>query len=128
MHIKTILDTHVPPHLRSNIAKPVLDVFDRLKQQWQEHSKVINGGLEFGSPTAGPVNIKGTWKTATTPGTPGTDFTITHNLGHSVVNHNPTTKSAACDVYLSPTANADPEHTVILRATAAGVDLTFFLY
>jgi hypothetical protein len=130
--IKTLLDTHIaPPHdpIHSNpIAKPIIGVFRKLKQQWQEHAKVINGNLEFGSPTAGPVNINGVWATVTTPVTPNTDFVITHNLGRVPVNHAPTTKTAPVDVYVSPTPNASPNTTIILRATTGSVPLTFFMY
>jgi hypothetical protein len=125
-YIKPILDTHVAPH--NNIAKPVLGVFQRLTQQWQELAQTLNGTIEFGSPTSGPVNVKGSWKTATTPAVINTDFTVVHNLGHPVVNHTPSTKNAACDVYISPTANPKPNTQIILRATVGNVALTFFMY
>jgi hypothetical protein len=128
--VKTILDTHIPvePGGAQRAPKYILDVFRKLRQQWQEHAQVINGNLEFGNPTSGPVNINGVWQTAVTPSTPNTDFVITHNLGRVPANYNPTMKSAACDVYESPTANPNPETQIILRATAASVNLTFFMY
>jgi len=124
--VKSILNTHIPDH--NNIAKPVLGVFQRLTQQWQELAQVINGTVEFGNPTSGSVNIQGRWATVTTPVSADTDFVVTHNLGRPAVNHSPTTKSAACDVYLSPTVNPSPNTQIILRATVGGVALTFFIH
>jgi hypothetical protein len=100
----------------------------RLRQLWEQLAKIINGNIEFGSPLGGSINIDGVWNSATTPGVANTDFTVIHNLGRTVVNFAPATKSAACDVYLSPTANGSPSTQIILRATTTGVALTFFFY
>lgn len=55
----------------------------------------------------------------TTPATPDTDFVIEHQLGRVVESWLVVHKSAACDLYLSPTAQTDSR--LILRATVASV-------
>lgn len=99
-----------------------------LQRIYQLVAKAINGNIEFGSPTAGPLNINGVWATPTTPGTPNTDFTITHNLGRQAVAYLICAKNAACDVYVSPSANPNPTTQLILRATVANVALTLFIF
>jgi hypothetical protein len=125
--IKPLLDTSVGVGITNKmIPQPVQRVFMKLKQQWIEHAKTINGNIEFGSPVGGPININGKWVTSTTPVTPNTDFVVTHNLGRIPVDHTPRTKNAAVDIYLSPTPNATPTTTIILRATVGSVNVTFF--
>lgn len=99
-----------------------------LQRIYQLVAKAINGNIEFGSPTAGPLNINGVWTTLTTPGAPNTDFTVVHNLGRTAVAYLVTTKNAAVDVYTSPSANASPTTQIILRATVGTVAITMFLF
>lgn len=108
--------------------KPPEKWWQSLQQVYQLVVKAINGNIEFGSPTAGPVNINGVWATVVTPVAVNTDFTVTHNLGRATVAYLLCTKNAACDVYTSPTANGSPNTQIILRATAAAVTLTIFLF
>ena len=98
----------------------------RLRRLWEQMARIVNGLLSFGD-GINTDNIAGVWKTVITPGAPNTDFTITHNLQHTAVGYIVMSKTAACDVYTSPTVNADPTHTIILRATAAGVTVVMFL-
>lgn len=59
-----------------------------LKKRFEDTSRAINGGLEFGGPQqAGPKgnglkNIQGFWVDVTTPGVADTEFTVDHNLGY----------------------------------------------
>jgi len=99
----------------------------RFRRVYDLVQRAVNGNVEFGNPTSGSSNIRGNWVTVTTPGAPNTDFTVTHNLGRAAVGYIVMTKSAACDVYTSPTANPNPTTQLILRATAAGVNLTVFV-
>jgi flavoprotein len=99
-----------------------------LQRIYQLVAKAINGNIEFGSPTAGPLNINGVWASLTTPGVANTDFTVTHNLGRTAVAYLVTTANAAVDVYTSPTANGSPTTQIILRASAATVAITMFLF
>lgn len=115
--------------------QPTFNIFDSktdktwkiMKRLYELLAQAFNGNVEFGNPTSGPANIRGVWASIVTPGAPNTDFTITHNLGRPCVGYIVMTKNAACDVYTSPTANAAPNTTIILRATAATVALTIFL-
>lgn len=98
-----------------------------LQKIYQQVATAINGNIEFGSPTAGPLNINGVWAQPVTPGAANTDFTVVHNLNRAAVGYIVCTKTAACDVYTSPSANASPTTQIILRATATGVTLTLFI-
>jgi hypothetical protein len=100
----------------------------RLRRAYELVAKAINGNIEFGSPTGGPVNVNGVWASVTTPAGANTDFTITHNLGRVAVAYLVTTKDRAVDVYTSPTANAAPTTTIILRASVASAVITMFLF
>lgn len=99
----------------------------RLRQWIERTARIVNGNIEFGNPTSGPANIRGAWVTVTTPGVANTDFTITHNLGRAAVGYLIVAKTAACDVYTSPTVNNNPTTNLILRASATGVNLTIFV-
>lgn len=117
---------NIPPQLSENANKPLTKLWRVLQQYWQRLAITVNGNIEFGNPTSGPANIRGNWVSVVTPGAANTDFTVTHNLGRAVVGYIVMTKSAACDVYTSPTANANPTTQFILRATATTVTLTIF--
>lgn len=99
----------------------------RLRQWIERTARIVNGNIDFGNPTSGPENIAGAWITVTTPGVANTDFTITHNLGRAAAGYLIMTKSAACDIYTSPTTNGSPTTQLILRANATGVSLTIFV-
>jgi hypothetical protein len=120
-----------PERFKDPVANPARSVppwWQSLQQTHQLVAKAINGNIQFGNPTSGPVNILGVWKTVTTPGVANTDFTVTHNLGNTVSGVMVGTKNAACDVYISPSANSSPTTQVILRATGVGTVLTLFLF
>jgi|SRR5579859_241622 len=98
----------------------------RLRRVWEQMARIVNGLLSFGDGTNSD-NVSGVWSNVATPGAANTDFTITHNLQRAAVGYLVMAKDAACDVYTSPTVNADPLHTIILRATATGVNLRLFI-
>ena len=98
----------------------------RLRRVWEQMARVVNGHVSFGDGTNSD-NVDGVWAVVTTPGAANTDFTITHNLQRVAVGYLVMKKDATCDVYTSPTVNADPTHTIILRATATGVNLELFI-
>ena len=100
--------------------------WNRFRTVYNQISKAVNGQLEFGSPTAGPMNMAGQWVRITTPAV-GTDITVTQTLGHEVSGVLVMAKSAPCDVFISGTANPSPATQVILQASAAGVNVTLFL-
>jgi hypothetical protein len=53
-----------------------------LKNTYEDIGKVVNGGLEFGSPTNKTAqNLNGVWFTGVTPVAPNTEFTVPLNLG-----------------------------------------------
>lgn len=111
-----------------NIVASLRNVmWDRLKQLYEQLARVINGGVEFGSPTGGPVNVSGVWDSRTTPPVPNTDFIVTHNLGRVCVGYVIMTKDQGCDIYTSPTLNLTPLTQIILRCDTAGVNITLFL-
>jgi len=126
--VKTILDTHVPLADRSSIPRAVLDMFRKVRQQWQEHAQVINGRIEFGNPTSGPVNISGVWQKVTTPATANTDFTVVHNLGRVAAGvTRMQSVGAACDVYVSSSDPGTSTTQVVLRASASSVPVVLFI-
>jgi hypothetical protein len=112
----------------AGLGQPVDKLAKRVRQTYEQLAKAFNGNVEFGNPTSGPVNILGVWASPVTPGVANTDFVVVHNLGKPCVGYDVKTKSAACDVYTSPTANASPNTQIILRASAAGIALTLFLH
>jgi hypothetical protein len=105
---------------------------DPLWKRWrliyEQVSRTINGNVEFGNPTSGPVNILGVWKGVTTPSIANTDFTVTHNLGRTCVGVDVKTKNGACDVWVSPSVNPNPNTQIILRASVASITLSLFLH
>lgn len=109
-------------------VKQVPAWWQSLQRIYQLSAKAVNGNIEFGSPTGGPININGVWATPTTPGAANTDFTVVHNLGRAAVAYVVCAKNAACDVYTSPSVNSSPTTQIILRATGTTVALTLFLF
>jgi hypothetical protein len=57
---------HKDPHVRRRI---------------EDISRVVNGGIEFGNPKTGSLNIQGFWVKLLTPGA-NVEFTVNHNLGY----------------------------------------------
>ena len=118
----------------------------RMRNVWERASRVINGGISFGTrqtlsgtPTQTPPpppavpgteqtiadNMRGTWILLTTPGA-GTDITVTHNIGSIPVGYLIMTKSAPVDIYTSPN-NVLSTKTIVLRASVAGVRVQLFI-
>lgn len=125
MRVPVTLSLGMPPH------KPKLTdqgQWLRLKQLYDMVARVINGNVEFGNPTSGPININGVWATVVAPAAANSDFVVTHNLGRAAVAYLICTKDRACDVYTSPTANSSPSTKIILRASVASASLTLFLF
>lgn len=53
-----------------------------VQRRFLDTARAINGGIEFGSPANGAVNIRGYWLNTTTPGVADTEFIVTHNLNY----------------------------------------------
>lgn len=68
-----IIDRYV--ELIQGLPVRLVDILNRILA-------AINGGIQFGSPSSGALNVAGFWKTGTTPGVADQEFTITHNLGY----------------------------------------------
>ena len=103
--------------------------WQNFQKLWVQLAKVINGNIEFGDPALGGNgggNINGTWVTVTTPAV-GTTFTVQHNLGGPAAGWIVFDKSAACDVWRSPTSAPNPNSQLNLEASAAGVQLKIFV-
>lgn len=100
------------------------DLLLTLKRQHEEIARALNGRIGFGDGTESE-NIEGTWISVTTPGTPNTDFTVTHGLGRLPVGHLVMSKAAAVDVYDGSVAATVSQIT--LKATVAGVDIKLFI-
>ena len=100
-----------------------------LDNVYRQVATVINGGLSFGDGNHGQSdNINGTWVSVQTPGTSNTDFVVQHNLnrvasGVIVMQK----KGAACDVFISPDDPGTSTSQVILRASAALVNVVLFI-
>lgn len=107
---------------------PIDPIWKRWRQIYEQVARAFNGNIEFGNPTSGPVNILGVWKGVVTPVTPATDFVVTHNLGKVCVGVDIKTKNAACDVWISATANPNPNTQIILQASGSGTTLSLFLH
>lgn len=103
------------------------------------HHKVLDdlyratrGNLSFGTGPSNLINnndksqnIAGAWASVTSPGTPNTEFAVTHNLGHVPTGFDVKRKSASCDIYDGTTAWTDTQ--IFLKATVASVSLTLFI-
>ena len=100
-----------------------------LLRLYQTIARIINGGLGFGSGASATStdNINNAWANVTTPAVPNTDFVVTHNLGRAVAGYWLALKDRGVDIYTSPTANADPQHTFIFRATVASAVVRIIL-
>lgn len=96
------------------------------RRLYENLARVINGQISFGNGTL-PDNMNNVWANVTTPVAPDTDFTITHNLQRVVSAYWVGLKDRAVDIYTSPTPNADPTHTIILRATVASAVIRVIL-
>lgn len=106
---------------------PIDILVQKVQRVWQLMAIAVNGNIEFGNPTSGPVNIRGAWISVTTPGVANTDFTVTHNLGRPAAGYLIMTKDRAVDIYTSPTVNGSPNTQIILRATVASAVVTLFI-
>jgi hypothetical protein len=117
------------PNLNFTTVKPEQTSLDNfvqmLKNVYQNLVTVINGNIGFGDGTNAD-NISGAWATVITPGTPNTDFVITHNLGRVPVGYLIMIKNAAVDVYTGSTGATKTQIT--LRATVASVTIKLFIF
>jgi hypothetical protein len=111
-----------------DITPEKTQVWKRLRRAYELLAVAINGNVEFGNPTSGPVNIRGAWISTTTPAGANSDFTVTHNLGRPCVGYIVATADRAVDIYTSPSANAAPTTQIILRASVASAVVTLFLF
>jgi hypothetical protein len=101
----------------SSFAQMVRKIYEAL-------ARVINGQLSFGNSTS-LDNISGYWFSGTTPGTPGTDFTLVHNLGRVPVGYLVFAKGASVDIYTGSVSATSTNIT--LQATVGNVLVTIFV-
>ena len=95
-----------------------------LRRQHEEIARALNGRIGFGDGTDSE-NIEGTWVSVTTPGTPNTDFTVTHGLGRLPVGYLVMSKAAAVDVFDGSVAATISQIT--LKATVGSVAIKLFI-
>jgi len=95
-----------------------------LKRQYEETARALNGRIGFGDGTDSE-NIEGTWVSVTTPGTPNTDFTVTHGLDRLPAGFLVMSKAAAVDVYDGSVAATVSQIT--LKATVGSVAVVLFI-
>lgn len=100
------------------------DLLLTLKRQHEEIARALNGRVGFGDGTDSE-NIEGTWISVTTPGTPDTDFTVTHGLDRLPAGYLVMSKAAAVDVYDGSVAATVSQIT--LKATVASIAIKLFI-
>jgi hypothetical protein len=100
------------------------DLLLTLKRQHEEIARALNGRIGFGDGTDSE-NIEGTWVSVTTPGTPNTDFTVTHGLGRLPAGYLVMVKAAAVDVYDGTVAATVSQIT--LKATVGTIAIKLFI-
>lgn len=94
--------------------------------------QAINGGLDLGDSTqTNPAqytgNLNGQWANITAPGTPDTEFSVTHELG-KVPSFYWVNADRACSVYQLPdTGTAWTETTIFLKCSVASAKLRIFI-
>lgn len=92
-----------------------------------QHGRVLAGNVSFGASTTDTGrNIQGEWHSGTTPGTPNTEFSITHGLGFVPNGYDTKRFSANGIIYDSTTAWTNT--TVYLKSSAASANYTIFLH
>lgn len=86
------------------------------------------GNISYGTGINNDVeqNISGAWVAATTPVTPDTDFTVTHNLNRVPVGFHLVFKNASCDVYNGSIAATEVQMT--FKANVASVNIKLFIF
>lgn len=99
-------------------------VWQMMRRIYEQIARVVNGNISFGDGTS-PDNVSGTWLSTTTPGTPGTDFTLTHNLGRVPVGYWIMQKAVAVDIYDGSTPATETDIT--LQATVGTVAIRIFV-
>ena len=100
------------------------DLLLTLKRQHEEIARALNGRIGFGDGTESE-NIEGTWISVMTPGTPNTDFTVTHGLDRLPVGYLVMSKAAAVDVFDGSVASTVSQIT--LKATVASIAIKLFI-
>jgi len=95
-----------------------------LKNIYNNLAQAINGNLTFGDGTFAD-NMLNAWVNTTTPATPNTDFTVTHNLGKIPAGYIVMEKDRAVDVYTGSVPATDTQLT--LRANTASAVIRLFI-
>jgi len=95
-----------------------------LAKYWQQLARIVNGNISFGDGTTAD-NINGVFASAAVPGTPNTNFVITHNLGRIPVGYLVLGKTAAGDIYDGTVAAT--KTTLTLRASVASFTVRLFI-
>jgi hypothetical protein len=102
--------------------------FDNVIAVVRNHARVLARNISFGSGnnTDTSQNIQGAWATGTTPSTPGTQFTVTHNLGYIPQNFDVKRLNAAGIIYDSGTAWTATE--IFLKSNVASAAYRLFIH
>lgn len=100
------------------------DLLLTLKRQHEEIARALNGRIGFGDGTDSE-NVEGTWISVTTPGTPNTDFTVTHGLDRLPSGYLVMSKAAAVDIFDGSVAATVSQIT--LKATVATIAIKLFI-
>lgn len=96
-----------------------------VKKRFIDISRALNGGVEFGSPSNGNINMRGFWVDTITPGA-DVEFTVDHNLGYIPIGIIVVSVDKAAIVYASR-KNQWTETQLFLKCNVATVSLQGFV-
>jgi hypothetical protein len=97
-----------------------------VKRRIEDVARAINGQIEFGNPTSGPVNISGTWVKTQTPGA-NVEFTVKHNLGRMPNGMLVASLDQAAMIYASRLASWTTTQA-FFKCSVASVNLVGFVF
>jgi len=112
-----------------NLEPVIEDVpkwLQRFLVTWRLVRRVVNGGLEFGSPTTGLVNMRGAWATGTTP-SGGAEFAVTHNLGYIPTGFLVWSLGGSATIYSSVGGTPWNKSQIFLKCAGGSVTYTLFI-
>jgi len=95
-----------------------------IRKLYEQLARVVNGLISFGNGQSRD-NIDGEWVSTTTPATPDTDFTVTHNLMRLPVGFLVMNQSVAGIVYQGSLPSTTS--TMTLRCSEASDNILIFV-
>ena len=105
-----------------NVKNPI-----EIRARFGDLARVLNGGIEFGNPTTGPVNMQGTFAEGTTPGSADAEFTLQHNLGYVPTGFFQVSVDQNATLYSSRKAQWTTQE-LYLKCHLTGVNFTVFIF